>query len=421
MANKKGKNQYDNGKKPPDHLLAKALHEYARKGFTLEERLDRLGKDFDYFVKIRTLKKLNQKFQVPTVKKPPPTPISTTIVCKYINANLTSGNGPATIQRRIAQLEGVLIPCDTVRTIMLLNDPDGFNIRNPTRKVKPRRKGHLVGYGVFQEIHCDGHEKLNHKALQLGGVGIDIYGMKCHGSGQIIEEFVVPNARCEYTVAHCYLDMVEAYGEIPEQLTVDGGTETGQMRACHIALRNIYAPELSFETHPPFVALKSSDNVPIESSWENLRKYNGRDLKEAILMTKDADKRYFNPLNPVHINLFNWVWPKVTHVSVQEFKEYWNNHCVRNQPNKILPSGVRPTAVFDFPEHYGLKHCGIKVDKEVVRHLRNQLEKSREECFSWVSDEFNLKAQEAYEKLGSPKFEIVSGWTLFCEMLPLVQ
>ncbi|THU96985.1 hypothetical protein K435DRAFT_858051 [Dendrothele bispora CBS 962.96] len=51
MANKKGKNQYDNGKKPPDHLLAKALHEYARKGFTLEEQLDRLGKDFEYFVK----------------------------------------------------------------------------------------------------------------------------------------------------------------------------------------------------------------------------------------------------------------------------------------------------------------------------------------------------------------------------------
>jgi hypothetical protein len=25
--------------------------------------------------------------------------------------------------------------------------------------------------------------------------------------------------------------------EIPEQITVDGGTETGQMRACHVALR----------------------------------------------------------------------------------------------------------------------------------------------------------------------------------------
>jgi hypothetical protein len=63
----------------------------------------------------------------------------------------------------------------------------------------------------------------------------------------------------------------------------------------------IYAPDLPLETNPAFVALKSSDNIPIESSWENLREFNGRDLKKAILMTKDSDKRYFDPQNLVHV------------------------------------------------------------------------------------------------------------------------
>lgn len=95
---------------------------------------------------------------------------------------------------------------------MLSNDPDGFDIRDPSAKRASRRKGHLKGSGVFQEIHCDGHEKLSSKALQLGSVGIEIYGMKCHSSGLVIFEQVVPNSRCEITIAHCYLDMVEEYG-----------------------------------------------------------------------------------------------------------------------------------------------------------------------------------------------------------------
>jgi len=97
-----------------------------------------------------------------------------------------------------------------------------------------------------------------------------------------------------------------------------------------LVCKQIYTPDLPLDQVPAFVALKSSDNVSIESSWSNMRDYNGRDLKAAILLTKDADKRYFNPLDPLHVyvslqlfkylyftyhsrfrNLFNWVWPKI--------------------------------------------------------------------------------------------------------------
>ncbi|KAF9064745.1 hypothetical protein BDP27DRAFT_1425506 [Rhodocollybia butyracea] len=128
--------------------------------------------------------------------------------------------------------------------------------------------------------------------------------------------------------------MVEEYGEIPLQLTVDGGTETGQMRACLTALRQIYTPDLALDKVPAFVALKSSDNIPIETSWHYMRTYNGKDLKAAILLTKDADKRYFNPMDQLHINLFNWVWPKIAQKSVAEFRDYWNHHRPANSMKK---------------------------------------------------------------------------------------
>lgn len=99
-----------------------------------------------------------------------------------------------------------------VRSIMQTEFPDGFDVRVPGKKNTERRKGHLTGQGIFQELHCDGHEKLSAKALQMGPVGIDIYGFRCHSSGMIISKHAVPNSRCKWTVAHCYLDVLERYG-----------------------------------------------------------------------------------------------------------------------------------------------------------------------------------------------------------------
>ncbi|KAJ7932261.1 hypothetical protein B0H13DRAFT_1593476, partial [Mycena leptocephala] len=68
----------------------------------------------------------------------------------------------------------------------------------------------LTDTGIYYEIHFDGHEKLNFKALRIGPVGIDIYGSRCHSSSKM----VVPNARCSSTVGHYYLDLVEENGGV---------------------------------------------------------------------------------------------------------------------------------------------------------------------------------------------------------------
>lgn len=146
--------------------------------------------------------------------------------------NPTGTNGPNTIQKRVEIIEGVPLPRYVSRCISLTRassqlfyhptsglvretmhalDPSGSRRRFPTKRTrKPRTI--LTDVAVFYEIHLDGHEKLNFKALRMGTASIDVYGGKCHGSGCIVLMDVVPNARCGITCGHLYLDLVEDTG-----------------------------------------------------------------------------------------------------------------------------------------------------------------------------------------------------------------
>ncbi|KAJ7260158.1 hypothetical protein C8J57DRAFT_1637757 [Mycena rebaudengoi] len=415
MVNLNGSNGHYNGTRPPDTILGPALLDYSRKSLPLNQRLDYLQKDFGYKIGLTTLKKLNREFDVPTVKKPPPDHIASTLVAEATMNNVSSRNGPQTVQNQISLQDGIKIPRDTVRRIMADIDPDGAEVRFPGRRRQPKQRGHLTDTGVYYELHFDGHEKLNFKALRMGPVGIDIYGSRCHSSSKLVKFLVVPNARCSSTVGHYYLDLVEKNG-VFVQATVDGGSETGEMYAAHLALRQHCMPDISLEDAPAFVPLKSIDNIPIESSWNLYTNYVGLDTKQILLLGKTLN--YFNPGLQLHIDLFNWLWPKIVQLSLDDFVEYWNNHKIRTQRNKLLPSGFSPNYICDFPERFGLTHFGEPAPQHFVDALRKNIPKSREECYRWVSNDFESKAWEIYYIIGAPKFILTEGWTIFCQMLP---
>ncbi|KAF8144945.1 hypothetical protein K438DRAFT_1910892 [Mycena galopus ATCC 62051] len=352
--------------------------------------------------------------KVPTVKKPPPDHIATTLVAESSMNNVSSCNGPNTVRNQISLRDGTKIPRDTVRRIMAEIDPDGAETRFPGFKRQPKQRGHLTDTGVYYELHFDGHEKLNFKALRMGPVGIDIYGSRCHSSSQMVKFMAVPNAHCSSTVGHYYLNLVEKHG-VFVQATVDGGSETGELYACHVVMRWCM-PELSLQEAPAFVALKSTDNIPIESSWHLFTNYVGLDFKEIILLGKSQS--YFNPAFPLHIDLFNWLWPKIVQYSLDDFVDHWNNHKIRTQRNKALPSGVSPKFICDFPERFGLTHFGTPAPQDLVDTLHQNIPKSREECYRWVSDEFEVRASDIYDHIGAPKLVPTNGWTIFCQMLP---
>ena len=77
-----------------------------------------------------------------------------------------------------------------------------------------------------------------------------------------------------------------------------------------------------------------------------------------------------------------------------------------------MPSGVQPFLVWKFPERYVLIHAGIKVDTDAVKELRSRIPISREECFRWVSDDFDLRAKRAYKAIEVPPLKLAEGWSI---------
>ncbi|KAF9038248.1 hypothetical protein BDP27DRAFT_1435501 [Rhodocollybia butyracea] len=152
------------------------------------------------------------------------------------------------------------------------------------------------------------------------------------------------------TVGHIYLDFMEKYGMTCEKLTVDSGSETGEMYACHQALQSV-------------------DSMEFEG--------------------------YFQPNKELHIFLFHWIWSKVVQAAVDDFVQYWNNKKTHHQHQANIPTGSAPNVIFDFPQNYA---------------LRETIPCTQEECYQWVPIEFEGTAQNAYVNLNSPILNHTTGW-----------
>ncbi|KAJ7053471.1 hypothetical protein C8F01DRAFT_1260459 [Mycena amicta] len=417
MVNAEGTNGADNGTRPSDEILRDILLDFSRRQLSIKVRLAKLGSKHGYFIGKNKLSRLNKDFNIPSVRKPPPTSIATTLIAEVVLQDTNQRHGPVRTQRKIARRHNMLIPRDTVRKIQKEIDPEGAEARFPGRKKAIKVRGQLTAVGIMEEVHCDGHEKLGPIALRLGGVVFGIYGFRDH-TGRILHLEVVPNDRDRLTICHCYLDFVEVTGEIPIQLTFDGGTETGYMASSQHELRRRYLPELLESTRPATRALKSMDNIPIESGWKYWIDDEGANIKTALL--EAHTNGLFAPGNQIHINLFQWLWSRIIRHHLQEWKYYFNSTARRSQKDKLLPTAA-PDEVFSRPEDFGLERCGTGIPRDVIDEMRGRLPVTREQVMRWVPDEFNEVAEVTYEEIGSPKLVHSTGWETYRAMLTIIQ
>ncbi|KAJ7797567.1 hypothetical protein B0H14DRAFT_2389646 [Mycena olivaceomarginata] len=415
MVNHSGKNGTNNGTFPPDHELKEILFEYARRSLSLNTRLRYLEEDHQIKIGLTKLKELNKTFSVPSARKFTKVEEATTVIADIIARDVFQGQGPDTVKIIASLRLNLTIPRDFVHVTMKgLVGQGPSDMRQPGRRKGQKKRSALNAIGIFQEIHVDGHEKLGEKALRMGaGIGIDIYGMRDH-VGKVLWLVVLPNSRLSNTVGHVFLDMVSAFGAISVQVTFDGGSELGWLAAFQTTLRFFFPFQKEWK---PVVAVQSSSNIPIESTWSYDRKFNGRSIREVL----EEGRIHLIPGDVVHTNLFRWLWPKIVQIGLDEFVDYFNNKRTRKQQNRILPSGVAPNVVFDMPGDYGLENLAIPVTQEAIDELRALIDTPREDALRWVSEDFAVVANDIYTSLGSPKLEVLSGWAIFNAMAPLVR
>ncbi|KAF7329564.1 hypothetical protein MKEN_00219300 [Mycena kentingensis (nom. inval.)] len=419
MPNLTGNNQYGEKNTPSDEELRAAFLRYAAIPLNREQQIYALGKEFDYHIRLTKLTELRKRLGIPTVRTQKlPIEEVTAAVVDEMRRDPAKTHGPEFIQTQL-RLKLILAPRDLIRSIMLVHDPTGFDLRFPGAKNRRVARVPLTSAGPYSEISGDGHEKISAQALRMGGVGFNIYGYKDKFTDSVEFLRIFPDIRSAGAGGHIMLDFVEETGYIPIQLTTDKGSEVGWMYTFMSVLREIYAPDIDPNMFPFHVLIKSIHNTIIEGFWRQLKEKLGLNLKDWLLRGKL--EFLFNTHNPVHEPLFYWVFAPVIQLELDNFMVWWNNHRVRHQHEKIMPSGHVPSHAMQFPELFGALDCRIKVPREAVALLREQLteeEGSREQFQSWpgLTAEFNILATEVYENIGAPELNLESSWDVFTVM-----
>ena len=89
---------------------------------------------------------------------------------------------------------------------------------------------------------------------------------------------------------------------------------------------------------------------------------------------------------------------------LNELKDCFNNHIVRHNCSKLIPSGVAPNVVFSLHEQYG----------------GEMEELSGEELIQFVSPAYAFKAQAVFNTLHIQNLTLQNVWHVFQAMLPLM-
>jgi hypothetical protein len=226
--------------------LEAALRRYAAQNLRQEVRIANLKSDLNYSIRsvdrnvpefrlkfksrLTKFKELQRKFNIPRVRKPPALEVSRQAVIDKVQMDVSQNNGPNYF-KTLLQQEGLMVPrfvrvpfeltlerdlmCigrDTIRKIMLEHFPLGFDTRFPGKKKFGIPRTPLNSNGPFHEISSDGHEKLGKQALDMGDIGLPIYGYKDKWSDSIPFIQFVPDSRTAAAIGHLFLDFIETAG-----------------------------------------------------------------------------------------------------------------------------------------------------------------------------------------------------------------
>ncbi|KAL0952449.1 hypothetical protein HGRIS_006718 [Hohenbuehelia grisea] len=277
--------------------------------------------------------------------------------------------------------------------------------------------------GPWHQVHCDGHEKLNDQALNMGMVKLPIYVFKDQFASFVLAMQVLPNVRNKETICHLFLDLVEMYGgRIPLQIVMDMGSEIGDMCHAQAVLRAEAAPDFTEAEWPSTVQVQSKKNTPIEGFWRWKRNGEGHSIREAILIGRNNG--IYNPNNTLHVNVFNWLWPPLVQHRLDEFCEYWNNHRVSSQKKKLLPSGTSPRQMWTSPESVcaDAHDCSVYINLDTVSRLRDGIGgvEGRAKAFAFVDPEFQALADHALGQLEYPGIDLRTAWDVFVAVVDIL-
>ncbi|KIJ30748.1 hypothetical protein M422DRAFT_267689 [Sphaerobolus stellatus SS14] len=370
MPNPRGINQYTHCPSKDDKRVEKLLREYDQHEVKSPKLLTELLWA-EHSIQMRC-KKDYKILDSHTTTATLPETVKRQLVLDELERDPGRRQGPPLIKEGIWMRTGLDLTRDYVEEEMRFQDPEGFQLRDPTAKRIKRRA--LVNVGIHEEWSGDGHDKLKR-------IGLAIYGIRDVWSGKWLGLWVIPDNRLKDVVAYLWLSLVEEYGGLPIQTTTDCGSETTMVYGLGTALREAFFPDFPVDEIPAHRFLRSVHNITIEWGWSQLKFQFDANVDE--FWDHGFIDGIYDPYKDEHIALARWLWARVVQKEINGWKERFNAHKPRKDPQKVNPSGVAPNIAFTLYEKYGGINCLRKFTDEgltMISALKKNLQLMN--CFS---------------------------------------
>ncbi|KAF9451473.1 hypothetical protein P691DRAFT_796776 [Macrolepiota fuliginosa MF-IS2] len=408
--NPTGKNQYEPVLKADDKKLQDALEDYHRRGITNNGRISELlFREHSVTMKARTVKKRRNELKLLgswAVMKHIPHAEAEQHVIDVINEDLANQQGVRTVKNAVSARAGVHLPYQFVSEVMHLHFPEGFARREPTsKKIRRVPKAPL---GVHECWAGDGHDKLY-------AIGFPIWAVVDDATGKWLGAWVVPSNRMANVVAYLYLCLVEKYGGIPLQFSTDCGSETTLIFGFANALRDIFHPEYDSTELPAHTYIRSIHNISIERSWLRLCLQFGDAAIIAFHNGHVENGGPYQPDNPVHYEICQWLWPKLLQQKLNDFMYERNSFRPRKVKGKSGPNGMSRNIAFSLPHEWGGKDLLLPVDVSVIQEIKTTM--GGDDLLNFVSPEYSARVQPIYDSLGVKLLMFQNIWEVFGSLL----
>ncbi|KIJ37127.1 hypothetical protein M422DRAFT_260518 [Sphaerobolus stellatus SS14] len=311
-----------------------------------------------------------------------------------MSSKATTRSLPDTVKRQmegICMRTGLDLTRDFVEEELQYQDPEGFQLRDPTSKRIKRRA--LVNLGIHEEWSGDGHDKLKR-------IGVAIYGIRDVWSGKWLGLWVIPDNRLKDAIAYLWLSLVEEYSGLPIQTTTDCGSETTMVYGLTTALREAFFPDFPVNEVP----LKFQFDANVDEFWN-----------------KGFTDGIYDPYDEQHIALARWLWSVLIQKEITQWKNRFNAHKPRCDHQKFNPSGVALNVVFALYEKHGGINCLRELTEE-ARVLISDIKKKlgAEELLQFIPPAFAERCEQALTSLNLQELSFTNVWEVFRDMFPLI-
>ncbi len=111
------------------------------------------------------------------------------------------------------------------------------------------------------------------------------------------------------------------------------------------------------------------------------------------------------------------MWSNLIQSELDQLREKFNNHKVRKDRNKKLPSGTSSNIAYTLYGDYGGENCLQPVELPVVSKLMEEI--GGQDLIRFVSVEYSAKAEAVLKGLGAT-VTLENVWNVFQAMLPLM-